>query len=106
MGVAAEYCQRVRNANHFFSVKFELKCLLFHIEDRVVEEVVRGNVQRKYIVCQTQHMLWEASKLRSSLACIVIVDHMDSDNMINDMSLSLTGSTGVPQPYGSAARAL
>ena len=40
-------------------------------------------------------MLWEASKLRSSPACIVIAAHMDSDNMINDMSLSAIGSMGV-----------
>ena len=42
-------------------------------------------------------MLWEASKLRSSPAGIVIAAHMDSDNTvcINDMSLGSTGSTGV-----------
>ena len=104
MRVAAEYCQRVRNANHFFSVKFELKCLLFHTADRVGG----GSSTRKCTAkeCQTRHMLWEASKLRSSPAGIVIAAHMDSDNMINDMSLSSTGSTGVRRNLMGALPAL
>ena len=51
-------------------------------------------------------MLWEASKLRSTPAGIVIAAHMDSDNMINDMSLSSTGSTGVRRNLMGALPAL